>query len=76
MNIYEYNCDHCSYKFDRMVTNDKAKVNCPLCQGKVKNLMSSFSVGASNNIAGGIPADMGPKMCTNYVPSPAGYDQN
>ena len=76
MPIYEYNCDHCSYKFDRMVTNDKAQVNCPLCQGKVKKLMSSFSVGASNNIAGGIPADAGPKMCTNCGPSPAGYDQN
>ena len=62
MPIYEYNCDHCSYKFDRMVTNDKAKVNCPLCQGKVKKLMSSFPVGAFNNIAGGISADMGPKM--------------
>ena len=59
MPIYEYNCDHCSYKFDRMVTNDKAQVNCPLCQGKVKKLMSSFSVGASNNMAGGIPADSG-----------------
>ncbi|MGD2015788.1 MAG: hypothetical protein PVG84_18705 [Desulfobacterales bacterium] len=30
-----------------------------------KKLMSSFSVGASNKIAGGIPAAAGLKMCTN-----------
>jgi hypothetical protein len=38
--------------------------------------MSSFSVGASSNMAGGIPADMGPKMCTNCGPSPVGCNQN
>jgi hypothetical protein len=39
-------------------------------------LMSSFSVGASHNIGGGIPAAAGPKMCTNCGPSPAGCNQN
>jgi putative FmdB family regulatory protein len=76
MPIYEYNCEHCSYKFDRMVTTRKTQVKCPLCQGKVKKLMSSFSVGASHDIAGGIPAAAGPKMCTNCGPSPAGFNQN
>ncbi len=76
MPIYEYNCEPCSYKFDLMVTTQKAEVRCPLCQGKVKKLMSSFSVGASNNMAGGIPAAAGPKMCTNCGPSPAGCNQN
>jgi putative FmdB family regulatory protein len=65
MPIYEYNCEDCNYKFDRMVAAHKAQVKCPLCQGKVKKLMSSFSVGASHDIAGGIPAAAGPKMCTN-----------
>jgi putative FmdB family regulatory protein len=65
MPIYEYNCEHCKYKFDLMVTTQNAQVKCPLCQGKVKKLMSSFSVGASHNIPGGIPAAAGPKMCTN-----------
>ena len=68
MPIYEYNCEHCNCKFDRMVTTHKAQVACPLCQGKVKKLMSSFSVGASHSIAGGIPAAAGPKMCTNCGP--------
>jgi len=65
MPLYEYNCEHCKYKFDRLVTTQKTQVKCPLCQGKVKKLMSSFSVGASNNIPGSIPAAAGPKMCTN-----------
>jgi putative FmdB family regulatory protein len=76
MPIYEYNCEPCSYKFDLMVTTHKAEVKCPLCQGKVKKLMSSFSVGASHTIAGGIPAAAGPKMCTNCGPSPAGFNHN
>ncbi len=76
MPIYEYNCKHCSYKFDQMVMTHKAQVKCPLCQGKVIKLMSSFSVGASNNIGGGIPAAAGPNMCTNCGPSPVGCNQN
>ena len=76
MPIYEYNCEHCQYKFDRMVTTHKAQVKCPLCQEKVKKLISSFSVGASHNIPGSIPAAAGPKMCTNCGPSPAGFNQN
>ena len=65
MPIYEYNCDHCNYKFDRMVATHNDQMKCPLCQGEVKKLMSSFSVGTSNNVSGGIPAAAGPKMCTN-----------
>ena len=76
MPIYEYNCEPCSYKFDLMVTTHKAEVKCPLCQGKVKKLMSSFSVGASNDTTGGIPAAARPKMCTNCGPAPAGCNQN
>ena len=76
MPIYEYNCDHCNYKFDWMVATHKAQMKCPLCQGEVKKLMSSFSVGASHDVAGGIPAAAGPKMCTNCDPSPAGFNQN
>jgi putative FmdB family regulatory protein len=87
MPIYEYNCDHCSYKFDKLVTSASARVTCPLCQGKVKKLMSTFSVGGSQPAVGGMPDGSqpavggmpdiaGPKMCTNCGPSPEGYDRN
>ena len=55
MPIYEYTCEHCKYNFDRLVTIGNAKVNCPLCQGKVKKLMSAFSVGAPHGHTGGLP---------------------
>ena len=76
MPIYEYNCDHCSYKFDKLVASGNDRVTCPLCQGKVKKLMSAFSVGGSQPAVGGMPNIGGPKMCTNCGPSPTGYDSN
>jgi len=76
MPLYEYNCEHCNYKFDRLVACHNAQVNCPLCQGKVKKLMSSFSVGASHGYADGIPAAAGPGMCTSCGPSPAAFNKN
>jgi putative FmdB family regulatory protein len=76
MPIYEYNCEKCNYKFDRLVGTFDSKVNCPICQGQVKKLMSSFSVGASHDFSAGIPAAAGPKMCTNCGPSPVDFNKN
>ena len=76
MPIYEYNCDHCSYKFDKLVLSANTRVTCPLCQGKVKKLMSTFAVGGTQPGASGIPDLSGPKMCTNCGPSETGYNRN
>jgi putative FmdB family regulatory protein len=65
MPIYEYDCEVCGYKFSQLLMSRDAKVKCPLCQGKVKKLMSTFSVGASHDAAGNLPIAEGPKMCTN-----------
>ncbi len=65
MPIFEYNCEHCSYKFDKLVMGHNTDVKCPLCQGGVKKLMSSFSVGHDNNVSANLPPGVGPKMCTN-----------
>ena len=75
MPIYEYNCDHCSYKFDKLVISGNAQVTCPLCQGKVKKLMSTFSVGAAHPAMDGVPDITGPKMCTNCGPPDTGYNR-
>lgn len=76
MPIYEYNCEKCNYKFDRLVGTFNTTVNCPICQGEVKKLMSSFSVGASNSYPGGIPAPTAAPMCTNCGPSPDALNKN
>jgi len=47
------------------VMSPNAEMKCPLCQGGVKKLMSSFSVGHDNNISSNLPPGVGPKMCTN-----------
>jgi len=65
MPIYEYNCEHCSYKFDKLVMSRNSEVKCPLCQGSVKKLMSTFSVGHENHLSDKLPPGVGPKMCTN-----------
>jgi putative FmdB family regulatory protein len=65
MPIFEYNCEHCNYKFDKLVISQDVQVNCPLCQGNVKKLMSTFSVGASHTLDNNLPPMAGPKMCTN-----------
>ncbi|UCG11139.1 MAG: zinc ribbon domain-containing protein [Deltaproteobacteria bacterium] len=64
MPIFEYNCEHCNYTFDKLLIDRDAEVNCPLCQGDVKKLMSSFAVGVSDKVTGKLPPTPGPGMCT------------
>jgi putative FmdB family regulatory protein len=65
MPLFEYFCEHCNYGFDKMVLRWDSDVTCPLCRGRVKKLMSTFSVGGSQTGVSGLPADLGPKMCRN-----------
>jgi putative FmdB family regulatory protein len=65
MPLYKYNCEKCNYKFDRLVMNMDSQVTCPVCQGEVQKLMSTFSVGVPDNVTDGQPPSMGPKICTN-----------
>jgi len=48
-----------------MVQRWDAEVKCPLCEGDVKKLMSYFSVGTGKTVTTALPAELGPKMCTN-----------
>ena len=64
MPIFEYSCEKCTYTFDKLVMHQGTKVNCPLCQGEVKKLMSAFSVGASNNVSSKLPPNPSRPMCT------------
>jgi putative FmdB family regulatory protein len=63
MPIFEYRCEHCNYTFDRLVLNQNSQVQCPLCQGEVKKLMSAFAVQSK---AAAAPAPGPPRpMCTS-----------
>ena len=64
MPIFEYNCGNRHYTFDKLVMHQQTDVNCPLCQGEVKKLMSAFSVGASNKGPNELPATSARPMCT------------
>ena len=64
MPIFEYNCKNCEYTFDKLVMHQETHVDCPLCQGKVKKLMSTFSVGVPDSVSSKLPANSGRPMCT------------
>ena len=64
MPIFEYNCDNCKYTFDKLVMQQETNVNCPLCQGDVKKLMSTFAVGTPDNGTGKLPTGPSRPMCT------------
>lgn len=64
MPIFEYNCDNCQYTFDKLVMQQESTVTCPLCQGEVKKLMSTFAVGASDSGGSKVPSMPNRPMCT------------
>lgn len=44
MPIYEYACDQCSARFEKLVPNMNATVSCPTCQSaQLRRLPSVFS---------------------------------
>jgi putative FmdB family regulatory protein len=43
--LYEYECQNCKLKFERLVFNDKSEIVCRTCGGSnVTRLLSVFSV--------------------------------
>ena len=56
MPIYEYTCDKCDAKFEKLVKsiNSTAAVPCPSCGGKkTSRQFSSFAVGAGEGKSAG-----------------------
>jgi len=65
MPLYEYNCESCDYRFDKLVLNRDSEVHCPICQGEVKKLMSTFSFAVQNSISSPATSDARRTMCTS-----------
>lgn len=62
---FEYICNQCNYRFDKVVARWDTEVKCPVCRSDVKKLMSTFAVRATHKGAvEGLP-DIGPKMCSS-----------
>jgi putative FmdB family regulatory protein len=65
MPLFEYTCDQCRYRFDRVVARWDTPVKCPICRSDVTKLMSTFAVHGSHKSAIDNLPDGQPKMCTN-----------
>jgi putative FmdB family regulatory protein len=65
MPIFEYTCEKCEYKFDRLMIRADSEVKCPICRNRAKKLYSSFSVGHSDVSAANLQAPFEPKLCKN-----------
>lgn len=54
MPIYEYECEKCGHRFDKLVSRSDVKVKCEKCaSARVKKLISTFSSGNSCSAPGG-----------------------
>jgi putative FmdB family regulatory protein len=65
MPLYEYNCESCNYRFDKLVLNRDSDVHCPICQGEVKKLMSTFSYAVQDSPSRAASMDAQSKMCSS-----------
>ena len=49
MPIYEYICDECSERFEKIVINKQAEITCPKCASKKATIqLSVFATAGSN----------------------------
>ncbi len=66
MPIYEYECDHCQDKFERLVFRSDEAVNCPKCDsGDVHKVMSvcGFKSGGDKGAASSRVASSSGSSC-------------
>jgi len=60
MPIYEYVCEPCERRFERLVQRFGDEVCCPSCEGQVERQLSTFAVTSSS---GCLPATGGGGAC-------------
>lgn len=62
MPIFEYACEACDHKFEKLVFNDRVEVACPACQSlRLRKLFSVFASVSSSRDSGAC-LDMGAMM--------------
>ena len=67
MPIYEYACDQCSNRFEKLVPNMEAAVSCPQCESaNLRRLPSVFASPSSGPSADAMPPGCG--RCGSNTP--------
>ncbi|MHC1742692.1 MAG: FmdB family zinc ribbon protein [Syntrophobacteraceae bacterium] len=64
MPLYEYQCDTCGHRFERLVFHDEENVGCPSCSGEVRKLMSPFAIEIPDELCGKLPRGEKRELCT------------
>jgi len=65
MPIYEYVCDDCGARYERIVMNGKTKVTCPKCESAKSTIQLSIFAAPSNGskASGGSSESSGGGCC-------------
>jgi putative FmdB family regulatory protein len=64
MPIYEYVCEQCDTRFERIVINKQQEISCPKCASKKATLqLSVFATSGSGTASSGTPSSSGGSCC-------------
>ena len=67
MPIFEYKCEECGYKFEKLVKNNEERVLCEKCSSeKVNKELSSFT---AKVVSGGSASSCSVSDCSSCCPS-------
>ncbi len=67
MPIFEYHCPKCDEDFEKLVFNDRTKIQCPKCSHtKVTKKMSAFSFKSESRIGAASSQSSGCSSCSSH----------
>jgi len=67
MPIFEYHCSKCDEDFEKIVSNDKTKVQCPKCKSrKVSKKISAFSFKSGSKFVAASSQSGGCSSCSSH----------
>jgi putative FmdB family regulatory protein len=63
MPIYEYICDSCNERFEKIVINKQQEISCPKCSSKKASIQLSVFATAGGSPTGGSASGSGGSCC-------------
>lgn len=64
MPLYEYECQECSHRFEKLVFHEDDQVACPRCAGRVQKLLSAFNYSMPDEACAKLPRGEQRELCT------------